>query len=397
MNKKAIVLVLDSFGVGQADDAAKFGDIDANTFLHIAQKYNLKIPNLLSMGLGEILKLSTLAKIPEYLDFKGKIIAKYGIAKELSFGKDTPSGHIEMMGVPVLFEWGYFKEKENCFPQKLIDDFCKNTRVRNILGNKHASGTEIIVELGEEHLKTGYPICYTSADSVFQIAAHEEIFGLDKLYEICKIARKLCDEYNIGRVIARPFLGENKNNFYRTSNRKDYAVPPPFKTFLDKLKDNGGEVVAVGKIGDIFAHTGTTVEIKAAGNQNIADKTIEAIKKYNEKDTLIFSNFVDFDMLFGHRRDVKGYAQALEYFDLRLPEIIKELKEDDILILTADHGCDPTFTGTDHTREFVPIICFGSKINPINMGKRETFADIGQTLAEYFNLESFEYGASFLK
>lgn len=404
--KRVFILMMDSFGVGALPDAKSFKDEGANTLGSIAeqcalgkadrkdQKGALNIPNLVSFGLGELAKHAG-GKTPQGLEYNGEIKAKYGYAKELSNGKDTPSGHWEMAGVPVLFDWGYFKQDYPSFPEKLVEEFCKKAGIDGIIGNKASSGTVILDELGEEHIKTKKPICYTSADSVFQIAAHEKHFGLERLYELCHIARELCDEYNIGRVIARPFVGEKKGEFVRTANRHDYSVLPPAPTVLDKMKEAGGNVVSIGKISDIFAHQGITKQIKASGLEDIWNKTLQEAKNAPDK-TIVFPNFVDFDMLYGHRRDVAGYAGGLEYFDKRLPELLEVLQEDDLVIITADHGCDPTFEGTDHTREYVPVIAFGKNIKPEFIGQRETFADIAQSIAEYFNLEKMEYGTSFL-
>lgn len=406
--KRAFLLVLDSFGVGELPDATKFGDVSANTLLHIAEyceqgKANaanvrtgkLNLPNLTRLGLGKLAAECAGRAIPN-LDANINLVGMYGSAAELSHGKDTPSGHWEMTGVPVQFEWGYFPQTVPCFPQELIDEFIKRAKLPGILGNCHASGTEIIKKFGAEHVKTGKPICYTSADSVFQIAAHEESFGLERLYEICKIAFELVKPYNIGRIIARPFLDKD-GVFYRTGNRRDFSVLPPAPTLLDKLKAAGGNVIAIGKISDIFATQGVTQKIEAHGNDELFAATVNAAKNsLTQNDTLIFTNFVDFDMEYGHRRDVPGYAHALEKFDQMLPELEKILLPDDIMIITADHGCDPTFKGTDHTREYVPILVFGQKIQPQNIGKRKTFADIGQSLAKYFGLEKLQYGESFL-
>lgn len=395
--KRAIILLLDSFGIGATEDAPKYGDTGANTFAHIAeycaQKTALKIPNLSRFGLINAANASAEKKISGVSAPKN-IVAKYGYAAELSHGKDTPSGHWEIAGVPVLFDWGYFPPQYPSFPEKLIEQFILLGKIPGILGNRHASGTEIIAELGAEHIKTGKPIVYTSADSVFQIAAHEESFGLQRLYELCEIARKLVDEYQIGRVIARPFLGA-PGNFYRTGNRHDYTSPPPSPTLLDKLKQAGGHVIAIGKTADIFAHQGISETIKANGNMALFDATLQALKHAKDK-TLIFTNFVDFDSSYGHRRDIAGYATALEALDARLPELEKILQPEDIVIITADHGCDPTWPGSDHTREHIPVLVFGPKIKPENIGKRETFADIGQSLANYFNLPRLDYGKSFL-
>lgn len=402
---RAFVLLLDSFGIGELPDAEKFGDQGANTFLNItatcaagkADKAGvhvgpLNIPNLTRLGLVAAASKCCTQTIPDL----SKIVpqGKYGCAAEMSWSKDTPTGHWELMGVPVLFDWGYFPKKTPCFPPELIAAFLKETGYAGILGNCHASGTEIIKELGDEHVKTGWPICYTSADSVFQIAAHEEVFGLERLYEVCKIAYKVLKPYHIGRVIARPFIGTS-GNYMRTANRRDYALSPPAKTLLDKLIAEGGKVIAIGKISDIFAEQGISEKITAHDNHELFDATLTATKTASDK-TLIFTNFVDFDMLYGHRRDVAGYARALEEFDRRIPEFEKLMRADDIAIITADHGCDPTFKGTEHTREYIPVLVFGPKVKPGFIGKRETFADVGQSLAAYFKIEPLQYGKSFL-
>src|SRR3990167_5484703 len=318
----------------------------------------------------------------------------YGCAEELSHGKDTQSGHWEIAGVPVLFDWGYFSNDNPCFPEALLQQFIAEAKLPGVLGNKHASGTVIIEELGAEHQRTGKPIVYTSADSVFQIAAHEESFGLERLYEICEIARRLVDKYNIGRVIARPFLG-TPGYYKRTGNRHDYATPPPEHTLLDKLVVHSGEVIAIGKIADIYAHQGVTKAVKADGNIALFDALLREVAQAPEH-SLVFVNFVDFDMVYGHRRDVIGYAKALEEFDIRLPEFERLLQPGDLAIITADHGCDPTWRGSDHTREAIPVIAFGPAARPGPIGKRKTFADIGQTLAKHLGIESLRYGEAFL-
>jgi len=320
--------------------------------------------------------------------------AKYGCAAELSLGKDTQSGHWEMAGVPVLFDWGYFPRQFPCFPQDLTDALIRLGNLPGVLGNRHASGTVIIDELGEAHQQTGKPIVYTSADSVFQIAAHEESFGLEKLYQLCEIARELVNPYNIGRVIARPFLGE-PGKYYRTGNRHDYATPPPAPTLLDVLVESGGQVIAIGKVADIYAHHGITKEVRASGNQALMETFLREVKSAPDH-SITFVNLVDFDMLYGHRRDALGYAKALEDFDAFLPLLEKEMRDTDIAIITADHGCDPTWPGSDHTREHVPVLVFGPSIKPGSLGKRETFADIGQSIATHLGLPSLAYGTSFL-
>jgi len=395
-----MILVLDSFGIGATDDAERFGDVGANTFGNIARERAasdagpLRLPNLAKLGLFHAGKESA-GEFPAGADPDVEVLGSYGFAAELSSGKDTPSGHWEIAGVPVLFDWGYFTKQTDTFPQELLDKLVEKAGLPGYLGNCHASGTTIIAELGDEHVRTGKPIFYTSADSVFQIACHEESFGLQRLYELCDIARELVDEYDIGRVIARPFVGDSPENYVRTGNRRDLTTPPPAPTVLDKLVDAGGEVVSIGKIADIYAHQGITKKIKASGNAALFDATLEALDQTADN-SIIFTNFVDFDMLYGHRRDVDGYATALEYFDARLPELLAKLKKDDLLIITADHGCDPTWPGTDHTREHIPVIALGAGLKPGSLGKRDTFADIGQSLASHFDLPPMDYGTSFL-
>jgi phosphopentomutase len=346
------------------------------------------------LGLNAAITECNGISIPELHD-ADDIQGKYGYAAELSYGKDTPSGHWEIAGQPVLFDWGYFPKEYPSFPQKLIDEFVKRAEIPGILGNKASSGTVILEELGDESVRTGKPIVYTSADSVLQIAAHEEAFGLERLYKVCKIAREIVNEYNIGRVIARPFIGSSEN-YVRTKNRHDYSVPLHMPTLLDKLKNSGGEVIAIGKIGDIFAHQGITKEVPpSSGLMDLFDATLAEAKTAPDN-SLVFTNFVDFDMVYGHRRDIEGYARALEQWDARLPELEELLKPGDVVIITADHGCDPTFKGNDHTREHIPVLVFGPDIQPGSIGRRETFADIGQSLAAHFGLAPFEHGTSFL-
>ncbi|MDF7648309.1 phosphopentomutase [Candidatus Pantoea formicae] len=406
--KRAFIMVLDSFGIGSSKDADKFGDEGSDTLGHIAEacfegranegrEGPLHLPNLTALGLGKAAELST-GRFPPGLDANAEIIGAYAYASELSSGKDTPSGHWEIAGVPVLFDWGYFSDKENSFPQELLDVLVKRANLPGYLGNCHSSGTVILDQLGEEHMKSGKPIFYTSADSVFQIACHEETFGLDRLYELCEIAREELTNggYNIGRVIARPFVGDKAGNFERTGNRHDLAVEPPAPTMLKKLVDEkGGEVISVGKIADIYAEQGITQKVKATGLDALFNATIEQMKKAPDN-SIVFTNFVDFDSTWGHRRDIAGYAGGLEFFDRRLPELMELVKEGDILILTADHGCDPSWHGTEHTREHIPILIYGPKVKPGSLGYRDTFADIGQTIAKYFGLSSMDYGKSLL-
>ncbi|YCI28624.1 phosphopentomutase [Erwinia sp. PK3-005] len=406
--KRAFIMVLDSFGIGASKDAEKYGDKGSDTLGHIAQacfngeadkgrKGPLHLPNLTALGLGKAAEAST-GTFPPGLDPQAEIIGAYAYAQELSSGKDTPSGHWEIAGVPVLFDWGYFSHTENSFPQALLDKLVERAGLPGYLGNCHSSGTVILDKLGEEHMKTGKPIFYTSADSVFQIACHEETFGLQRLYDLCEIAREELDkgEYNIGRVIARPFVGDKAGNFERTGNRHDLAVEPPSPTILKKLVDEKqGEVISVGKIADIYAHVGITKKVKATGLDALFDATVKEMAQAPDN-AIVFTNFVDFDSAWGHRRDVAGYAGGLELFDRRLPELMALVKEGDILILTADHGCDPTWHGTDHTREHIPVMIYGPGVKPGFLGGRDTFADIGQTVAKYFGLSDMEYGKSML-
>ncbi len=399
MTRRAIVLLLDSFGIGASADANLYGDEGSNTFAHIAQwcverrQKPLNIPNLCRLGLNHALKLS----VGEYasgLPVLDQVAGKYGYAVEKSKGKDTPSGHWEIAGVPVMFDWGYFQHDYPSFPKSLVDALIEKGNIPGVLGNYHASGTKIIEDLGPEHIKSGKPIIYTSADSVFQIAAHEDYFGLERLCHLCEVARKLVDPYNIGRVIARPFIGE-AGSFERTGNRRDYSMPPPDKTLFDYTIEDGGEVIAIGKTADIFAHQGISQNIKATGLHDLFDKTLIALKSAKDK-SLIFTNFVDFDSHYGHRRDIPGYAEALELVDARLPELENMLQEGDLVIITADHGCDPTWPGSDHTREHIPVIAYGPGVQSGEIGRRETFADIGQTIAKHLFVRSLKNGVSFL-
>ncbi len=402
---RAVILVLDSLGVGASADAAHFGDAGADTFGHIAEycargaadvgdsrRGPLHIPNLYALGLAQAAAASRggwPAGLPQVIPQ-----GAWGYAVEASAGKDTPSGHWEMAGLPVTVDWGYFPDTVPCFPAALTTELTGRADLPGILGNCHASGTAIIEQLGEQHISTGKPICYTSADSVFQIAAHETHFGLKRLYAVCEVARELVDRWNIGRVIARPFVGGAPAGFQRTGNRRDFTTPPPAPTLLDALKEAGGEVVAVGKIADIFAGAGVSRSIKANGNAALFDATLVALDAAREN-TLVLVNFVDFDMLYGHRRDVAGYAGALEYLDRRLPELHARLQPGDLVIATADHGCDPTAPGHDHTREHVPVLAFGPGVKPVALGRRETFADMGQTLAEHLGLAPLDAGQTF--
>lgn len=394
---RTIILLMDSFGIGYAHDAEKYGDKGADTLGHICQWFAenrkdaagkakpLYLPNLAARGLGKAAELSRGCALPASLGAEHTVGA-YTYAQEVSRGKDTLSGHWEIAGVPVDFDWGYFPNVPKCFPQELVDALIKEGNLPGVLGECHASGTEIIKELGEEHVATGKPIIYTSADSVLQIAAHEEAFGLERLYDLCKLAYKLVQPYNIARVIARPFVGTCAADFTRTTNRHDYAVPAPQATLLDKMVAAGGNVYAVGKIADIFAHRGITKHYAAGGLDKLIDATIAAVQEALDN-TIVFTNLVDFDSSFGHRRDIKGYGEALEYFDSRLPEITGLLKADDLLLITADHGNDPAWTGTDHTREKIPVLFSGADVRLAQLEPMDTFADIGCTIADYLGIE----------
>ena len=398
--KRAIILVMDSFGIGATADAERFGDTGADTLGSIARERAqsadgpLRLPNLARLGLFEASRASTGA-YPEGVASGGEVTGAWGYAEELSSGKDTPSGHWEIAGVPVLFDWGYFTDRTDTFPPELIGALVERARLPGVLGNCHASGTTIIAELGDEHVRTGKPIVYTSADSVFQVAAHEEAFGLQRLYDLCDIARELVDDYNIGRVIARPFVGDGPDSYVRTGNRRDLTTPPHSPTVLDKLVAAGGEVISIGKIADIYANQGITKKVKASGNAALFDATLEALAEAGDR-SIVFTNFVDFDMLYGHRRDIAGYASALEYFDGRLPELLEAMQPDDLLVITADHGCDPAWEGSDHTREHVPVLACGNELAAGSLGKRKSFGDIGQSLATYFGLPPMNFGESFI-
>ena len=390
---RAILCILDSFGIGGAPDAADYGDTGADTLGHIAANYPISLPNMDSLGLGAAAELST-GTLPKGLTNKPKA-GLWGVGREVSRGKDTPSGHWEIAGVPVPFAWGYFPHTVPTFPPDLIAQLIEKAGLPGILGDKHASGTTIIAELGEESIKTGKPICYTSIDSVFKIAAHETHFGLDRLYQVCEIAFELTAPLKIGRVIARPFVGEDASSFTRTGNRRDFAIPPPAPTLLDRVKINGNQVFAIGKISDIYAGHGVTHKIKATGNMALFDRTLEAVDMAADG-AFVMTNFVDFDQDYGHRRDIPGYAQALEVFDKRLPELIARLRPDDLLVLTADHGNDPSWKGSDHTREQVPILVFSPTLSVGTIGIRQTFADIGESIAHWLGLAPGPHGKSFL-
>lgn len=378
------LVVLDGAGIGAMPDAPAWGDAGSDTFGHILESRRVKLPNLQSVGLGNIRPLNG---VPPAENARGA----YGRCALKSNGKDTTTGHWEMAGI-ILDQ--AFPTYPKGFPSSIIERFIREAGVPGILGNIPASGTEIIKELGAEHVATGKPIVYTSGDSVFQIAAHEQVIPLNRLYEICEIARAILDgEHKVGRVIARPFLGE-VGSFYRTENRHDYAVPPPRQNLLPTLAEEDLDVVCIGKIASIYDSMGVTKDLTAKNNEQSIDQTIRALEE--DSRGLIFSNLVDFDMLYGHRRDTEGYARALEHFDARLPEIEKAMRADDLMIITADHGNDPTFPGTDHTREYAPLVVLGKGAKTgVDLGTRETLADIGQTIAENFGLK-LSAGKSFL-
>ncbi len=401
---RVFLMVLDSVGIGGAPDAAAYGDAGADTVGHVAEACAagaadvaglrsgpLTLPNLAALGLGVVAEAATGRRPPGIAT--GPLTGCCALAAERSKGKDTPSGHWEIAGVPVPFDWTYFPLAVPTFPPAFTRALIAEAGLPGVLGDCHASGTEIIARLGGEHVATGRPIVYTSADSVIQIAAHDQSFGLDRLIGVCRIARRLADPLGVGRVIARPFVGDGATGFTRTANRRDFAVPPPEPTLLDRVVAAGGRVVGVGKIGDIFAHVGVSEVVKAAGNDALMDATLAAIDRAGAGD-LVVTNFVDFDTDFGHRRDVAGYAAALEAFDRRLPDLLARLTPGDLLILTADHGCDPTWTGTDHTREMVPVLMTAPGLAPGFAGRRDSFADIGETAAKWLGLSPGRHGTS---
>ncbi|NLC33080.1 MAG: phosphopentomutase [Clostridiales bacterium] len=381
--KRVLLVVLDSVGAGALPDAQMYGDVGANTLGNIAKAMPLRLPNMNAMGFSHIPNIH----LEPLHDAKGA----YGKMAEVSPGKDTTTGHWEMAGIQLEKAFPTFPDG---FDQELINKFEEAIGTKT-LGNYASSGTVILDKLGEEHMRTGYPIVYTSADSVFQIAAHENIIPLEKLYEMCEIARSmLTGRYAVGRVIARPFVGEKSGAFTRTKGRKDFSLEPTGDTILDVLKENGHEVLGVGKIEDIFNHRGLTGSNHAAGNPACIDAIVDFMSK--PFDGLCFANLVDTDMVYGHRRDVKGYRDALEYFDGRLPELTSLMGHEDLLIITADHGCDPTFHGTDHTREYVPLLVWYQGIQGLyNLGIRDTFSDVAATISEFFGLKERYAATSF--
>lgn len=382
MKKRAIIIVLDSVGIGELPDAAEFGDEGSHTLGNTYAQRPMEIPNMLALGLGNIEN----SKLPPVEDPRGA----YGRSAERTKAKDTTSGHWEMAGLPMDVP---FRTYPDGFPRSVMNEFEMKIH-RGTLGNCVASGTVIINELGDEHVRTGKPIVYTSADSVFQIAAHEEVIPLDKLYKMCETAREMLVGDNlVGRVIARPFIGSD-GHYTRTENRRDFALEPIGETILDRLSGKGMDVVGIGKIEDIFAHRGVTTVDHTKNNPDGIEATIRFLKE--GRGDFIFTNLVDTDMLYGHRNDVEGYAGALEYFDKKLPEIMDAMSDDDLLIVTADHGCDPTTPSTDHSREYIPILVWGRHVKSCDLGTLSTFADIGATVVDYLTGEDFGVGTSFL-
>lgn len=386
---RVFLFIMDGFGIGGAPDAKLFGDEGANTFGHVAERVKLSIPHLASFGLGKAAELIS-GRDP----LGGNVTGLWGAAREVSKGKDTITGHWEIAGVPLDKDWGYFPHTVPAFPQDLIEAIVRGAKIPGLLCMAHASGTQVIEDFGEEHIRTGKPIAYTSADSVLQIAAHEQHFGLQRLYDVCQVARDLTYDLNIGRIIARPFVGETAKTFERTGHRKDYSVLPPHPTLLNKLTEAGRDVITVGKIGDIYAHSGTGREVKVAGFETLMETTAAEMPTLRDGGFLMV-NFVNFDTDFGHRRDVPGYAKALEQFDRWLATPLSLLKPGDRIVITADHGNDPSWTGTDHCREQVPVLCVGPGLAGGTIGRRHCFADIGQSIARYLGIAPLAAGEAF--
>ena len=392
---RATVLVIDSFGIGEAPDAEEFGDRGANTALHICEAVSpVRWPNLKALGLGNASLL--LGNPLPGCEAVEKPAASFGVMREISPGKDTTTGHWELAGIRLETAFTTFRPEYPSFPDELVQAVEERTRHR-IIGNKAASGTAIIEELGEEHMATGNLICYTSADSVFQIAAHEDIVPLDELYRICSVVRELCDEYSVARVIARPFTG-TPGSFTRTKNRRDFSLPLPEKTILDHLAENGVRTIGVGKIGDIFNESGIDESFHDKGNPACLERTAELLARTTDDATneFIFVNLVDTDMVYGHRRDPQGYHDAVALIDKALPGMMERIREGDLLIITADHGCDPTYKGSDHTREYVPILLYRAGGAVESLGVRQGFFDLARSLSDYFLLEPYKRGVSFL-
>jgi len=392
---RAILLVLDSLGCGSAADSAAFGDEGADTLGHIAESIALHMPILDSLGLGRAAALSRGKPLPGF-DATPRSDAIYGYACEVSQGKDTPSGHWELAGAPADFALGYFPPGDPAFPPDLVNSIVEAGRLPGILGDCHAAGVALIEQLGEEHLRSGKPIVYTSVDSVLQIAAHEETFGRQRLYELCEIVREIVNPLHIGRVIARPFVGTDKDSFKRTPYRRDYSIPAPPGNILDRAAEAGRPIVSIGKIGDIFGHRNTGREIKGAGDMALFDMLLEEMPQLPDGG-LIFANFVDLDTDFGHRRNVTGYAKGLEAFDARMGQLVPLIRPGDLLLVSADHGNDPTWRGTDHTREHVPVVGLRPGVQGVEIGARETFADVGASIAVHLSIKATACGKSFLQ
>lgn len=390
---RAILLVVDSLGCGNAPDAAAFGDEGADTLGHIAEAMPLKLPVLESLGLGLAAQASRGRALPGFTA-QPRDDAFHGYAAEISQGKDTPSGHWELAGAPADFALGYFPPGDPAFPRELVAEIVARGKLPGILGDCHAAGVALIEVLGEEHLRTGKPILYTSVDSVLQIAAHEETFGRERLYALCELVRAIVDPIHIGRVIARPFTGADKASFKRTAYRKDYSIPAPAGNILDGAADAGRAVASIGKIGDIFGHRNTGQEIKGRDDMDLLDKTLAALDTLPDGG-LLFANYVDLDTDFGHRRNVEGYARGLEKIDARLGEVVGRLREGDMLVVSADHGNDPTWSGTDHTREHVPVVGLRPGVKGGDIGARKTFADVGASLAAHLGIDAPKAGAPF--
>lgn len=403
--ERVIILVMDSVGIGQAHDAYRYDDAGADTLGHIveaaatgradlsgARSGPLELPNLATLGLAECARASRGAPLASRLGAEAGVHATYGYAAPASAPKGSTGGHWEIAGLPTTRDWGYFGgDPEQPYPAGLLDQLIEACALAGVIEVGRASGTEVIVRHGEAHMDSGRPIVYTSADSVLQIAAHESRFRLERLLEVCRVARELCDEHRIARVIARPFVGESANDFVRTDNRRDFAMPPHAQTLLDRVHESGAQVATVGKIGDLFAHRGINREYPVTELDAVFDQTLACMHEHDGP-ALLFVNFCDFDSKYGHRRDVAGYANELERFDRRLPEVLAALADDDLLIVTADHGNDPTFRGSDHTREYVPVLMAGACRTHGDFGRRETFADIGATAARHLGLAAGSAG-----
>ena len=386
MVNRVNIIVLDSFGVGELPDADSYGDCGSDTLGTIYRTTTLNIPNLKKLGLYNIQGLS----IPEREEY---CIGNFGKCAEMCKGKNSPVGHWEISG---FVKETPFTTYPNAFPEELLDEIARRANLPGFCGNKVGSGTTLLKEYGDEIVSTGKPMVYTSADSVFQIAAHEDYISVERLYEICRISREVIDEkgYNIGTIIARPFVGDSPENYKRTYNRKDFEALNFGRTMLDVFSDNGKKVLAIGKIEDLFSGRGISRAIHTSGNTDGINQNIEALK--NSEEDMIFTNLVDYDMLYGHRNDPEGYARALEEFDSRLPEIIDTLRDGDMLIITADHGCDPVTPSTDHSREYIPLLVYGKGLKQnVDLGIRATYADISATILDIFGLEKLQYGTSF--